>query len=165
MNETVYSATLLQILVVPLVGALAAFLLAFLGFHKMRRENKPHLDLPFAAAIGIVVVFGAYWLGSTIYSVTQGSQTISARLTDKKDVISTNSRGGNAHAYQLYFGPRNVYQVPDSSILDKMTPGECYQVTAYQDLSPFALLSQSDTGIQKTRLVAEIRLAPTQQCP
>lgn len=164
MVATIYSANIFQIFSGPIFAILFFFLFAISGWLFLRSEKKPHLDLPLTAAVVLLLAAGIIVLAATVYSFTLGAETTRARLT-QKDAITRNTARGSGGTYRLYFGPLVAFEEPDKGTFDRMTEGECYEITSYQNLLPSAFLDQNETGTRVTSLVAEIKSVATNNCP
>lgn len=164
MNDTIYSANLWQVFSSSILGILFFFLIASAGWLFLRGEKKPRADIPLIAAVTLLSLTGVIMAATTVYSFTLGSKTLIGRLSEKTEFTSNTGRGTDARHYRLYFGTQNAFELADKGAFDKMIQGECYQITAYPNLAPLALISQSETGTSVTGLVAEIKLADPKNC-
>lgn len=162
MDEIIYAANPLQVFGVQL--AISAFVLG-LGIISVPMAFRQKHTFPIRGVIlafsGIVIAAGLILLGAIGYAYTNGTKTMTAKLTGK-NVVYNNSSDSNSPpvpVYRIDLGATNTFDIPDEAAYKRLTIGECLSVIYYPSFSLGLFSNQSQSGERYPGSVGEISRA------
>ena len=160
----IYTASPLQAFFTNIITVIVLFVIGLSGLGTIFRRQAAVWARALGGMFGLALICASLAVSTlTVYQYTSGTQTLTARLTQKQIARSSDSNGNPVDNYRLFFGNTATFDV-ERSAYDKLTQGGCYQVVYYPSTGILGLFGVSTAPPLQSGAIASIHQPNANQC-